>query len=102
MNLPLHYSLRNLRRRPWQSGATALGIAIVVFAAVLMLSLSRGLFSRLDITGSSENLLMISRKGQNAMFSNIEPAEVVDQRTVAGRAENESPVIGPEGRAVTV
>ena len=40
MNLPLNYSLRNLRRRPWRTGATVLGIAIVVFAAVLMLSLS--------------------------------------------------------------
>ena len=77
MNLPLHYSLRNLRRRPWQSGATVLGIAIVVFAAVLMLSLSRGLFARLDITGSDDNLIMISRKGQNAMFSEIDAAEVV-------------------------
>ncbi|MBT3200671.1 MAG: FtsX-like permease family protein [Phycisphaerales bacterium] len=98
MKLPAHYSLRNLRRRPWQSAATALGIAIVVFAAVLMLSLSRGLFGRLDVTGSSDNLLMISRKGQNAMFSNIEPSEVVTISSMPNLAVNAAgdPLVSPE------
>lgn len=98
MKLPLHYSLRNLRRRPWQSGATVLGIAIVVFAAVLMLSLSRGLFGRLDITGSDENLLMISRKGQNAMFSNIDSEELVTVSSMPDLAVSASgaPLISPE------
>ncbi len=98
MNLPLNYSLRNLRRRPLRSAATALGIAIVVFAAVLMLSLSRGLFSRLDITGSASNLLMISRKGQNAMFSNIDSPELVHVSSMPNLAVNASgqPLISPE------
>jgi len=63
-----------------------LGIAIVVFAAVLMLSLSRGLFARLDVTGSDDNLIMISRKGQNAMFSEISPQEVVEVSKMPGLA----------------
>jgi len=98
MNLPLNYSLRNLRRRPWQSGATVLGIAIVVFAAVLMLSLSRGLFSRLDITGSPDNLIMISRKGQNAMFSEIDSAEMVAVSSMPHLARSASgePLVSPE------
>ncbi|MDP6635599.1 MAG: ABC transporter permease [Phycisphaerae bacterium] len=98
MNLPLNYSLRNLRRRPWQSGATALGIAIVVFAAVLMLSLSRGLFSRLDITGSPDNVIMISRKGQNTMFSEIESAEIVTISSMPNLAVNAqgAQLISPE------
>jgi putative ABC transport system permease protein len=63
-----------------------------------MLSLSRGLFSRLDITGSDENLLMISRKGQNAMFSNIEPAEVVEVSKMPGLALDAAgaPMVSPE------
>ncbi|MCP4377946.1 MAG: ABC transporter permease [bacterium] len=98
MNLPLNYSLRNLIRRPWQSGATALGIAIVVFAAVLMLSLSRGLFSRLDITGSPDNLMLISRKGQNAMFSEIDSVEVVAVSSMPNLASSATgqPLVSPE------
>jgi putative ABC transport system permease protein len=98
MNLPLDYSLRNLRRRPLRSAATVLGIAIVVFAAVLMLSLSRGLFSRLDVTGSASNLLMISRKGQNAMFSNIDSPELVHVSSMPNLASNASGklLISPE------
>jgi len=88
MHLPLAYSIRNLRRRPWRTAATALSIAIIVFAAVLMLSLSRGLFARLDVTGSSDNLLMISRKGQNAMFSEIKAREVVDVNSMPHLATN--------------
>ena len=98
MNLPLHYSLRNIRRRPWRSIATVFGIAIVVFAAVLMLSLSRGLFGRIDVTGSDDNLLMISRKGQNAMFSNIDSAELVTVSSMPNLAVNAAgdPLISPE------
>jgi len=98
MNLPLQYSLRNLRRRPWRSAATAAGVAIVVFAAVLMLSLSRGLFSRLGVTGSADNLLMISRKGQNAMFSNIDSPELVHVSSMPNLAVNAAgaPLISPE------
>jgi putative ABC transport system permease protein len=77
MRLPLTYPLRNLLRRPWRTGMTVMGIAVVVFAAVLMLALSQGLFQRLDITGDDHNLLVISRAGQNIMFSSIPPEEMV-------------------------
>jgi ABC-type lipoprotein release transport system permease subunit len=77
MRLPFTYPLRNLLRRPWRTGMTVMGIAVVVFAAVLMLALSQGLFQRLDITGDEHNLLVISRAGQNIMFSSIPPEETV-------------------------
>ena len=76
MRLPLSHSLRNLRRRPWRSLMTAVGVAVVVFAAALMLALSRGLFQRLEATGSDENLLLISRKGRDVMFSDIKEEEL--------------------------
>ncbi len=98
MGLPLNYSLRNMRRRPLRTAMTVLGIAVVIFAAVLMLALSRGLFSRLDVTGSSDNLLIISRKGQNAMFSNIEAEEVnalLAMPHLASDAQGK-PLISPE------
>ena len=59
MRLPLSYALRNLTRRPWRSAMTVAGIAVVIFAASLIMGLSRGLFARLDVTGEAENLLVI-------------------------------------------
>ena len=98
MGLPLNYSLRNMRRRPLRTAMTVLGIAVVIFAAVLMLALSRGLFSRLDVTGSPDNVLIISRKGQNAMFSNIEAEEVQALLSMPHLASGEQgqPLISPE------
>ena len=78
MGLPLSYSLRNVTRRPWRTGMTIVGVAMAVLASLLMLALSRGLYTRLEVTGEPENLLFISRKGQNAMFSSIKEEEVVD------------------------
>ncbi|MFC1479344.1 ABC transporter permease [Planctomycetota bacterium] len=77
MRLPLLYSFRNLKRRPWRTAMTIAGITVVVFAAVIMMALSRGLFTGLDVTGDPENLLVISRKGQNVMFSSIPEEETV-------------------------
>ncbi len=88
LNLPLSYSLRNIRRRPWRSVITVTGVAVVVFAAVLMLSLSRGLSSRLDVTGDAANLLLISQEGQNIMFSSISEEELVELSSLPGLAYN--------------
>lgn len=98
MKLPPIYAIRNLRRRPWQTMLTVLSIAVVAFAAVLMMSLSRGLSSRLDVTGSDGNLLMISRKGQNAMFSEVTADEVVSVRNMPGLALDvfDAPLVSPE------
>ncbi len=86
MHLPLSYPIRNLTRRPWSVAMTILGIGVVVFAATVMLALSRGLYHRLDVTGESANVLIISRKGQNVMFSDIKDKELNSVRSMAGLA----------------
>jgi len=77
---------------------TAAGIAVVVFAAVLMLALSRGLVERLKATGEPENLLAISRVGQNNMFSSITEDEVVHLWSLPGVAASAdgTPLVSPE------
>jgi putative ABC transport system permease protein len=98
MHLPLSYPIRNLTRRPWSVAMTVAGIAVVVFAATVMLALCRGLYHRLDVSGDSSNVLMISRKGQNVMFSNIEADELSHVLAMPGLAadENGSPLVSPE------
>ena len=86
MRLPLSYPLRNLTRRPWRTAMTVAGIGIVVFAAALMLALSRGVLVRLDVTGEPQNLLVISRAGQNTMFSSITEDEIVQLLALPGVA----------------
>lgn len=96
--LPLSYAVRNLRRRPIQALLTVAGVAVVVFGAVLMTALSRGISLRLAASGDAANVLMISRKGQSAMFSSIEPTEAVHLENLEGLARNagNAPIISPE------
>lgn len=75
---------------------TVLGIAVVVFAAAVMLALSRGVSRRLDVSGEANNLLMISRKGQTVMFSNVEPEEVVRLTEGLSAGGGRAPIVSPE------
>ncbi len=88
MALPLAYSIRNMFRRSSTTLLTILGVAVVVFACVLMLGVSNGIYSRLAVTGEEENMLLISRKGQNVMFSSIEEEEIVELYSFPGLAED--------------
>jgi len=92
------YAFRNLLRRPVRTTLTALGIAIDVFAAALMAAFSRGVQTRLAATGEKENLLAISRKGENVIFSAIEADEVVHLQSLPGLAEtfDGQPLVSPE------
>jgi len=98
MRLPLSYPLRNLRRRPIRTAMTLGGIAVVVFAAALMIALSRGVLKRLDVTGEPQNLLVISRAGQNVMFSSITEDELVQLVSLPGVASGASggKLVSPE------
>jgi putative ABC transport system permease protein len=98
MRYPFRYVLRNMGRRARHTLMTAAGIAVVVLAAVLMLSLAHGLRSRVDVTGDPENLVAISRKGQNAMFSNIEEDELAHLLSLEGVARSPfgEPLVSPE------
>jgi putative ABC transport system permease protein len=77
---------------------TVAGIAVVVLASVVMLSLSRGLQLRLDVSGEAANILMISRRGQNVLFSAIEADELVQVSSMPGLAKGAdgAPLISPE------
>jgi putative ABC transport system permease protein len=86
MRLPLSHIVRNACRRPWRSAMTAGGIGVVVFSAVIMLSLAAGMKERLGATGEPENILLISRKGQNIMFSSLEADETVHLFSLPGVA----------------
>jgi len=98
MQIPLSYSIRNLRRRPWRTAMTIGSAALVVFACVLVLSLSRGLHKRVGTSGEMSNLLLISRKGQNIMFSDVKEDEIVDLGNLPGLAKGGSGefLISPE------
>lgn len=98
MALPLKYSLRNLWRRPGRTLLTVSGIGIVVFAAVIMGAFSRGIQARLKNTGEAQNLLVISRKGENLMFSSLEADELVELNAVPNVAVGATgePLISPE------
>jgi len=69
---------------------TAGGIGVVVFSAVIMLSLAMGMRERLGETGEPENILLISRKGQNIMFSSLEADELTHLYALPGVARTPS------------
>lgn len=77
MKLPFNYAVRNLWRRPFRATMTAFGVGIVIFAAMLMVGLSLGIYQRIDVTGEEENLILISKKGTNMMMSNIDEDAMV-------------------------
>jgi len=96
--LPIPYALRNLRRRPWHSFMTVAGVGVIVFASAVMLSLNRGLARRIGASGEERNILVISRSGQNIMFSSITEDELVHLSTMPGIALDAFglPLVSPE------
>lgn len=98
INLPVLYSLRNVKRRPWHSVMTIVGIAVIVFASVVMLSLARGLHRRVSVTGEERNILVLSSQGQNLMFSSISEDELVHLSSLPGIAVDAFglPLVSPE------
>ena len=77
---------------------TIAGIAVVIFASVLMLSLMRGLSSRVGTSGEKTNVLTISRNGQNLMFSSITEDEIVHLYSLPDVATDENGIalVSPE------
>ena len=97
-NLPIPYALRNLARRPWHSFMTVAGVGVIVFAAAVMLSLNRGLNRRIGASGEDQNIRVISRAGQNIMFSSITEDELVHLSSIPGIALDAFglPLVSPE------
>jgi len=75
MRFPVRYSVRSLLHRKSRSALTILGVAVVVFVAVLMTGLSRGLLATAAGSSAPENLIVLSLGAEAMEFSAIEPAD---------------------------
>lgn len=98
LRLPLTYPVRSLLRRPLASLLTVLAVAAVVLAATVVAALARGVEVRQEASGEPRNLLLISRKGQDTMFSAIEADELVHLAQLPGLAAGPDglPLLSPE------
>ncbi|MCU0722926.1 MAG: ABC transporter permease [Planctomycetes bacterium] len=75
MAIPLKYNLRNLARRKSRTLLTVVGMALTVFVAVLTLGLVRCMWGAVANNASPDNIVLLSRKGQNAIQSQIEETD---------------------------
>ncbi len=92
MRLPLMYNLRSIAARRARTALTIAGIAVVIFIAVLMSALSRGLISSAQTTGSPRNVMVFSRGAEMVEFSAVSPADELRLRN-APNVELASPEI---------
>jgi ABC-type lipoprotein release transport system permease subunit len=88
MALPLYYNVRNVRVR-WQVTLLAIGgIALVVAAFAVLMSMSEGFKAALRATGRTDNAMIVQRGSGSELTSGI-PIEarnqiIVDQRVARG------------------
>ncbi len=88
MAIPLRYNTRNLKVRTGATVMTALGIALTVSIAVLIMALLSGLEQTFVSTGDPRNVLVMRQGADSEMMSFIvhEQAEVL--KTLPGVAHN--------------
>jgi putative ABC transport system permease protein len=98
MGLPLKYNIRNLKRRKMRTFLTMAGVALVVLVSIFILAFSRGMLLTIKGTGSSDNVIVLSRKGQGLMNSSLEAADYNLLRNIPEIKKNElgEPLISPE------
>jgi len=75
MAIPFKYNMRNLMRRKSRTLLTVAGMGLTVFVAVLTLGLVRCMWGSVANNASPDNLILLSRKGQNAIQSQIEETD---------------------------
>ena len=98
MALPLYYNIRNVRVR-WQVTLLAIGgIALVVAAFAVLMSMSEGFKAALRATGRTDNAMIVQRGSGSELTSGI-PLEarnqiIVDQRIARGA--DGQPLASPE------
>jgi ABC-type lipoprotein release transport system permease subunit len=98
MALPLYYNVRNVRVR-WQVTLLAIGgIALVVAAFAVLMSMSEGFKAALRATGRTDNAMIVQRGSGSELTSGV-PLEarnqiVVDQRIARGA--DGQPLASPE------
>ncbi|MQY51744.1 ABC transporter permease [Rhodocyclus tenuis] len=80
MQIPLAYSLRNLRTRVMTTALTAGGMALVVFVFAAVLMLDEGLKRTLVDTGEPDNVVVTRRASGSEVQSAVErvPAAIVE------------------------
>jgi ABC-type antimicrobial peptide transport system permease subunit len=83
--LPWEYGVRNLLRRPLRTGLTALGLSLVVFLLLLVLSFVRGLEIGLQQSGDSDVVLIHSITAED----NLENSSIADSVPTLVKAELE-------------
>ncbi len=95
MALPLHYNVRNVRVR-WQVTLLAVsGIALVVAAFTILMSMSEGFASTLRATGRRDNAIIVQRGSASELTSAV-PLDHRNLIIVDDRVER-----GPDGQALT-
>ncbi len=75
MAIPLKYSARSLGRRKVRTALTMAGIAFVTLVTVLMSALVGSMWAGVRNNGSPDNVVVLSKKAQNAVFSSIKEEE---------------------------
>ncbi|MHC4778160.1 MAG: ABC transporter permease, partial [Planctomycetota bacterium] len=98
MAVPLKYNVRNLLRRKARTALTVGGIGVTVFVIVVTLALMQGMWSSVSNTAAPDNILLLSRKGQTAIQSQIEGTDAALLENLPAVRRNEEGIgfISPE------
>jgi putative ABC transport system permease protein len=86
MQIPLAYSIRNLRTRRLTTFLTASGMALVVFVFASILMLSAGLKKTLVETGSDDNVIVTRKAANSEVQSGVERQQASIVESVPGIA----------------
>lgn len=104
MALPLRYNTRHLRQRFGATIMTALGIALTVAIAIMIMSLLAGLERAFKTSGDPLNVLVL-RKGAEAEMQSwvrLEQAQTVKYLPGVARGDNNEPLASGEVVVVIV
>src|SRR5258705_8412456 len=98
MAIPLAYPVRSLLVRKWTSIFTAGGVALVVTATILLLSLVGGLRRMLASSGEPDNLVVLRKGSTNDGVSQVPRDAAMALRTMSGvaRGADGEPLASPE------
>ena len=98
MAIPLAYPVRSLLVRKWTSAFTAGGVALVVTATVLLLTLVGGLRTMLASSGEPNNVVVLRKGSTNDGVSQVPRDAMLALRTMPGvaRGSDGQPLASPE------
>jgi len=98
MAIPLAYPVRSLLVRKWTSVFTAGGVALVVTATLLLLSLVGGLRKMLASSGEPDNVVVLRKGSTNDGVSQVPRDAALALRTMPGvaRGADGEPLASPE------